>query len=1165
MLEKIIEYAIKNRFLILIATAFILFFGIYSLAKTPLDAIPDLSDVQVIVFTEYSGQAPQVVEEQVTYPLTTAMLAVPGAKVVRGYSFFGFSFVYIIFDDGTDLYWARSRVLEYLNYVSGRLPRGVAPSLGPDATGVGWIYEYALVDRSGKHDLAQLRSIQDWYLRYELTSVEGVAEVASVGGFIKQYQVAVDPNKLLALNIPLSKVKMAIQRSNRDVGGKLVEMSETEYMVRGLGYIKNVEDLQHIPLGVDNTGTPILIRDVADVHLGPELRRGLVELNGEGEVAGGVVIMRFGENALATIDRVKEKLESLKAGLPEGVEIVPTYDRSGLIQRAVATLSGKLIEESIVVALVCIVFLLHFRSAFVAIFTLPLGILMAFIVMKFQGLNSNIMSLGGIAIAIGAMIDAAIVMIENAHKHLEKNAEDRDHWEVITIAAKQVGPALFFSLLIITFSFLPIFTLQAQEGRLFRPLAFTKTYSMAAAAILSVTLVPVMMGYFIRTTILPATWTRKKQIRVSIASAVGTFMVFWLGAKLFSFTLLESFGLPLAIIMGTAIFVTLWPQAVSPEEKNPVNRFLIRIYHPVILWVLRHKTVTIASAVLVMMTMFPFRSWVVDPLPKGLVKSTLGMADVFFPLDKIGGEFMPPLYEGDLLYMPTTLPGISISKAREVLQQTDKIIKSFPEVHRVFGKIGRADTATDPAPLSMLETTIMLKPEEEWRMVPVQRFFSRWPSFLRWPLSLFWPVEQRITHKQLEGELNKAIQFPGVTNAWTMPIKTRIDMLATGIKTPVGIKIMGPDLTTLSSLGQEIEAVVRQIPGTASAYAERVVGGYYLNYEIDREAAARYGLTIGDVQDVIMSAVGGMNVSETVEGLERYPINVRYGRELRDSLAGLERILIAAPTGAHIPIAQLATIRIEQGPPVIKSENSRTSAWIYIDLEGVDVATYVKQAKDIIERDVKMPPGYNLVWSGQYEYMERANKRLAVVVPVTLLIIFLLLYLNFKNAAESLIVMLSLPFAIVGGVWFIYLLGYDTSIAVGVGFIALAGVAAETGVIMLIYLDEALSHALLEKNGELTRDDLYNAIIFGAVERVRPKMMTVIAIMAGLLPIFWGHGTGADTMRRIAAPMIGGMVSSTILTLIVIPAIYAVWKSWSLKLGQGEGNNVHDDHGRYPA
>ena len=1165
MLEKIIEYSIKNRFLILIATAFILFGGIYSLAKTPLDAIPDLSDVQVIVFTEYSGQAPQVVEEQVTYPLTTAMLAVPGAKVVRGYSFFGFSFVYIIFDDGTDLYWARSRVLEYLNYVSGRLPRGVTPSLGPDATGVGWIYEYALVDRSGKQDLAQLRSIQDWYLRYELTSVEGVAEVASVGGFVKQYQVDVDPNKLLALNIPLSKIKRAIQRSNRDVGGKLVEMSETEYMVRGLGYIKNVEDLQNIPLGVDDTGTPILIRDVANVHLGPELRRGLTELDGEGEVAGGVVIMRFGENALATIERVKEKIESLKAGLPEGVEIVPTYDRSGLIQRAVATLSGKLIEESIVVALVCIVFLLHFRSAFVAIFTLPLGILMAFIVMKFQGLNSNIMSLGGIAIAIGAMIDAAIVMIENAHKHLEKNVEDRDHWEVITIAAKQVGPALFFSLLIITFSFLPIFTLQAQEGRLFSPLAFTKTYSMAAAAILSVTLVPVMMGYFIRTTILPHAWTRKKQVRVSIASAAGTFVFIWLGSKLFSFTLLESFGLPLAIIMGVAAFVTLWPQAVSPEEKNPVNRFLIRIYHPVIVWVLRHKTVTIASAVLVMMTMLPFRSWFVDPLPQGLVKSAVEKMDVFFPLDNIGGEFMPPLYEGDILYMPTTLPGISISKAREVLQQTDRIIKSFPEVHRVFGKIGRADTATDPAPLSMLETTIMLKPEEEWRMIPVPRFFSGWPKIFRWPLSLLWPEERRMTHKHLEGELNKAIQFPGLTNAWTMPIKTRIDMLATGIKTPVGIKIMGPDLSTLSSLGQEIEAVVRQIPGTLSAYSERVVGGYFLEYVIDRHAAARYGLTTGDIQDVIMSAVGGMNVSETVEGLERYPINIRYGRELRDSLAGLERVLIATPSGAHIPIAQVATIRIAQGPPVIKSENSRTSAWIYIDLEGVDVATYVKQAKDVIAEKVNMPAGYNLVWSGQYEYMERANKRLAVVVPITLLIIFLLLYLNFKNVAESMIVMLSLPFAIVGGVWFIYLLGYDTSIAVGVGFIALAGVAAETGVIMLIYLDEALSHVLLEKNGELTRDDLYNAIIFGAVERVRPKMMTVIAIMAGLLPIFWGHGAGADTMRRIAAPMIGGMVSSTILTLIVIPAIYAVWKSWSLKIGQGEGNNVHDDHGRYPA
>lgn len=1147
MLEKIIDYSIKNRFLITLATVFILLWGIYSLAKTPLDAIPDLSDVQVIIFTNYPGQAPQVVEDQVTYPLTTAMLAVPGSTVVRGYSFFGFSFVYILFEDGTDLYWARSRVLEYLNYVSGLLPEGITPSLGPDATGVGWVYEYALIDRSGKNDLAQLRSIQDWYLRYELTSVEGVSEVASVGGFVKQYQVDIDPNKLLAYNISLSKVKRAIQRSNNDVGGRLIEMSEIEYMVRGLGYIKSIEDIKNIPLGVDDTGTPIMIRDVANVHLGPELRRGLTELNGEGEVAGGIVIMRFGGNALATIDRVKQKLEDLKAGLPEGVEIVTVYDRSGLIKRAVATLKEKLIEESIVVALVCIIFLLHFRSAFVAIFTLPVGILMALIIMNLQGLNANIMSLGGIAIAIGAMIDAAIVMIENAHKQLEKGQEDRSHWDIITIAAKQVGPALFFSLLIITFSFLPIFTLQAQEGRLFRPLAFTKTYSMAAAALLAVTLVPVMMGYFIRTTLLPDGWSRKKQRIVAVAISTSMSIAFWLISVTFPFTLLESFGLPLAIIIGAFAMMLLWPQAVSPEEKNPLNRFLIWSYRPIIQWVLRHKAVVIAAAFLfIAITLFPFRSRVIDTLPESFLKTATEKVDFLFPLEKIGGEFMPPLYEGDLLYMPSALPGISITKARELLQQTDKIIKTFPEVHHAFGKIGRADTATDPAPLSMIETTIMLKPDEEWRMVPVKRFFSTWPEIIRQPLLKIWPEERRITPKELADEMNKAIQFPGITNAWTMPIKTRIDMLATGIKTPVGIKIMGDNLNTLSELGERIEAVVGRIPGTLSVYSERVVGGYYLDYEIDRKAAARYGFTVGNIQDVIQSAVGGMNVTETVEGLERYPVNIRYGRELRDSIAKLERVLIATPSGAQIPMAQVASIRIKQGAPVIKSENSRMSAWIYVDLAGIDVATYVKNARKVIAREVELPAGYNIVWSGQYEYMERANKRLAVVVPITLLIIFLLLYFNFKNVIEAIIVMLSLPFAIIGGIWFIYLLDYNMSIAVGVGFIALAGVAAEIGVLVLIYIDHAIEKRVLE--GRMNnREDLYDAFVEGTSERVRPIMMTVTAIIAGLLPLFWGHGAGADTMRRIAAPMIGGMVSSTVLTLIVIPTIYALWKSRGLK------------------
>lgn len=1065
MIKKIIELSINNRFLVILFTFIAIAAGIWSMKETPLDAIPDLSDVQVIIFTEYPGQSPQVVEDQVTYPLTTAMLSVPFAKVVRGYSFFGFSFVYIIFEDGTDMYWARSRVLEYLNFVSARLPQGIRPTLGPDATGVGWIYEYALVDKTGKHDLAQLRSIQDWYLRYELQTVPGVSEVASIGGFVKQYQVEVDPNKLIAYGIPLSKIKTAIQRSNRNVGGRLVEMAETEFMVRGLGYIKNIDDVKSIPLGVDGNGTPILVRDVAYVHLGPELRRGIAELNGEGEVAAGIVVMRFGENALEVIENVKRKLELLKKGLPEGVEIVPVYDRSGLIHRAIDTLKEKLIEESIVVALVCIIFLLHLRSALVAIVTIPVGILIAFIVMNQQGINANIMSLGGIAIAIGAMIDGAIVMIENAHKHHEKlvgrkaadmlessgeEYEDKEaalhnlykevrltsieRWQIVMDSSKEVGPALFFSLLIITFSFLPVFTLQAQEGRLFAPLAFTKTYSMAAAALLAITTVPVLMGYFVR-------------------------------------------------------------GYIMPERKNPINRFLIRAYRPFIDFVLKFRKSTILVAIIVMLL-------------------------ALYPLKQIGSEFMPPLNEGDLLYMPTTLPGISITKAKELLQQTDKIIKTFPEVERVFGKVGRAETATDPAPLSMLETTITLKPESEWR--------------------------QGMTIEKLTEELDQAIQFPGVTNAWTMPIKTRIDMLSTGIKTPVGIKIAGEDLNVLEKLGEEIEAVMQEIPGTLSAYAERVTGGNYLDYDIDREAAARYGLTIGDVQDVIMTAIGGSNITYTVEGLERYPINLRYQRELRDDISSLERILIPTPRGEHIPIGQVARISIKKGPPGIKSENARLNAWIYVDIKGIDVGTYVKNAKKVVDEKINIPAGYSLIWSGQYEYMERAEKRLKIVVPITLVIIFLLLYFNFKNFTESLIVMFSIPFALVGGIWFIYLLGYNMSVAVAVGFIALTGVAAETGVIMLLFLDEAYKER--KERGQMNcLSDLREAVMEGAVERVRPKMMTVVAIMAGLLPILWGHGTGSQVMKRIAAPMVGGMVSSTILTLLVIPVIYIIWKSWEMK------------------
>jgi Cu(I)/Ag(I) efflux system membrane protein CusA/SilA len=1032
MIKKIIDLSIKNKFLVILMTLFVIAAGTYAMLKTPLDAIPDLSDAQVIIFTEYSGQAPQVVEDQVTYPLTTAMLSVPFAKVVRGYSFFGISFVYIIFEDGTDLYWARSRVMEYLNYVSGRLPKGVTPSLGPDATGVGWVYEYTL--ESDRHDLSQLRSIQDWFLRYELASVAGVAEVASIGGYVKQYQVIVDPNKLIAYNLPLQKVKMAIQRSNNDVGGKLVEMGETEFMVRGLGYIKSVEDLNNIPLDVDQRGTPILLRNVAMIKIGPELRRGIADNNGTGETVGGIVVMRYGENALKVIENVKKRLDQLKSGLPEGVRIKSVYDRSSLILRAVDNLKRTLIEECVIVAVVCIVFLLHFRSAFVGIFILPVGVLISFIIMERQGINANIMSLGGIAIAVGAMVDAAVVMIENAHKHIEHDGGKKPHWDLIADAAKEVGPSLFFSLLIIAISFLPVFMLEAQEGRLFRPLAFTKTYAMVGSSLLSVTIVPVLMGYMIR-------------------------------------------------------------GKIRPEEKNPVNRFLIWIYHPIIKLVLKAKILVVLLAVVVLVV-------------------------TYIPWKRIGSEFMPPLNEGDLLYMPTTLPGISVTKAKELLQQTDRIIATFPEVHHVFGKIGRAETATDPAPLSMIETTIMLKPESEWR--------------------------EGMTMEKLVNELNKAIQFPGLTNAWTMPIKTRIDMLSTGIKTPVGIKLMGEDLQVLSDLGEEIEAVMRQVPGTLSVYSERVTGGNYLDFRIKRKEAARFGLTVGDVQDIIITAIGGMNITQTVEGLERYPVNLRYGSELRDTPEKLRRILVPTPTGAQVPITQVADIRILKGPPVIKSENARKNAWIYVDITNIDVGTYVKKAQEVVREKIKLPPGYSMIWSGQYEYMIRAQKRLMIVVPMTLIIIFLLLYFNFKNVADSLIIMLSVPFSLTGGLWLMYLLGYNMSVAVGVGFIALAGVAAETGVVMLIYLDIAYRKYKARYGDAFSKRHLQEAIEEGAALRVRPKMMTVVAIMAGLMPIMWSHGTGSEVMKRIAAPMVGGMVSATILTLIVVPAIYGLWKEWNL-------------------
>lgn len=1057
MLEKIIELSIRNKFMVIMLTIFAIVAGIYSLRNTPLDAIPDLSDVQVIVFTEYPGQAPQVVEDQVTYPLTTQMLAVPHAKTVRGYSFFGYSFVYIIFEDGTDLYWARSRVLEYLNYASGKLPAGVNPSLGPDATGVGWIYQYVL--ESDRHDLQELRSIQDWYLRYELTAVDGVAEVASIGGHVKQYQVALDPKRLMAYDISISKVKKAIQRSNSDVGGRLLEMAETEFMVRGLGYISSVADVENVVVDVDDSGTPILVRDIAKVRLGPELRRGLAESDGEGEAVGGIIVMRVGENALATINNVKDKLEELKAGLPEGVTIKSVYDRSGLIERAVDNLTFKLIEECIVVALVIIVFLFHLPSALVVIVTIPVAILISFIIMNSQGINANIMSLGGIAIAIGAMVDAAIIMIENAHKHLERDRGKKPHTQIIMEAAKEVGPTLFFSLAVITVSFIPVFTLTEQAGRLFKPLAFTKTYAMGAAAILAVTLVPVLMVWFVR-------------------------------------------------------------GKITPETANPINRFLIRLYHPAVDFVLKWRKTTIFVAFM-------------------LILSTA------WPISKMGSEFMPPLYEGDLLYMPTTLPGISVDKARELLQQTDRIIATFPEVHHVFGKVGRADTATDPAPLSMLETTIMLKPEDEWRKVPVDRFFSDWPGGLKKPLNWLWPEEKTISVDELITELNNSIQFPGLTNAWTMPIKTRIDMLSTGIKTPVGIKIMGNDLATLSRIGEQVEAVVSELPGTLSAYAERVVGGNYIDFTIDRLAAARYGLTVGDVQDVIETAIGGMNITETVEGLERYPVNIRYALDYRDSLPALKRVLIPTPSGAHIPMSQVADIQITKGPPGIKSENARRTAWIYVDIKGIDVGTYVKQAKQAVTEQIQLPSGYNIIWSGQFEYMEEAKKRLALIIPLTVLIIFVIIYVSTKSLIKTCIVFTAVPFSMVGAFWYLWYLDYNMSVAVWVGLIALAGLDAETGVIMILYL--GLAEKLWGDKGRLNnRGDLMQAIHHGAVKRIRPKVMTIGTIIVGLAPIMWSTGAGSDVMKRIAAPMVAGVTTSGLMELLVYPVIWYLWKGYKL-------------------
>ena len=1031
MIAQLIRWSANNRLLVLLATLMVIAWGVFAMLKTPLDAIPDLSDTQVIIRTQWAGQAPQIVENQLTYPLTTTMLSVPGVKTVRGYSFFGDSFVYILFNDGTDQYWARSRVLEYLSQISSKLPKGANPSLGPDATGVGWVYEYALVDKSGKHDLGELRALQDWFLKFELKTIPGVAEVATLGGMVRQYQVQVDPDKLRNYRIPLSKVVSAIQSANQETGGAVVETAEAEYMVRAHGYLESLEDFRNIPLMVSTSGTPILLSDVAHIQIGPELRRGVTELNGQGEVTGGVIVMRAGQNALEAIDAVKAKLATLKKSLPEGVEVVTTYDRSQLIKRAVDNLTHKLIEEFIVVALVCAVFLWHFRSALVAIVALPIGVLVSFIVMYYQGVNANIMSLGGIAIAIGAMVDAAIVMIENAHRQLEhyKNEygepSNSQRVKVIIDAASEVGPALFFSLLIITLSFIPVFTLEAQEGKLFAPLAFTKTYAMAAAAGLSVTLIPVLMTIFIR-------------------------------------------------------------GHIRPEHHNPLNRWLIAIYKPLLSKVLHYPKVTLGVAlILVLIT--------------------------FYPLSKLGSEFMPPLDEGDLLYMPTALPGLSVSKASEILQLSDRLIKTVPEVKSVFGKTGRAETATDPAPLEMLETTIQFKPREEWRA--------------------------GMTPEKLVKELDARLKIPGMANVWVQPIRNRIDMLSTGIKSPVGIKIGGADLATLEKLGEEVERLMKKVPGASSVIAERVTGGRYIDIKIDRLKIARYGLNIDDVQMLVSTAIGGDNIGEKIEGLARFPINVRFPRELRDSVEKLKSLPIITEQGATVPLGEVAEVKVTDGPPMIKSENARPNVWVYVDIQDRDLGGFVKDAKAILDKDLQLPAGYSLAWSGQFEYFERASKRLSYVVPMTLGIIFIMLFLAFKRMTPAIIILVSLPFALVGAVWFLYLLGHHFSIASGVGMIALSGLAAEFGIIMLVYLDDAIER--YRAAGKLNnKEDLYAALIEGAALRVRPKAMTVAVILAGLIPILIGTGTGSEAMSRIAAPMVGGMLTAPLLSLFVLPAAY---------------------------
>ncbi len=1080
MIERTIAWCARNRFFVFLGLIFAVAWGVYALKNIPLDAIPDLSDVQVIVFTEWPGRAPDLVEDQVTYPIVTAMLAAPKVKTVRGYSFFGLSFVYIIFRDGTDMYWARSRTLEYLSGIEGSLPAGTHPVLGPDATGVGWGFEYALVDKTGHNSLADLRSFQDWHLRYWLESVPGVAEVASIGGFVKQYQVEVDPDALLAYNIPFHNVVAALKRSNNDVGGRVLEMSEHEYMVRGRGYIKSLSDIEDVPIGVDPGGVPVLIKNVARVHYGPDMRRGVAELDGEGETAGGIVIVRYGANVLQVLDAVKKKLAEVQAGFPPGVRVVTTYDRSGLIHRSIDTLKHKLLEELLIVSLVIIVFLWHFRSALIPILSLPIAALLAFIPMYYMGLSANIMSLGGIAIAIGAMVDAAVIMVENAHKRLEQ-------WEaggkreridgVILGATQEVGRPLFFSLLVIAVSFMPVFTLQAQEGRLFKPLAFTKNFSMAFAAVVAVTLVPVLMQLFLK----PARELRLRSKRLS---------------RLVNF---------------------FWAGRIYPEEEHPVSRALFRVYEPALRWVLdRRKAAIVASVALILLTLPIF--------------------------GRLGSEFMPPLNEGDLLFMPSTLPGIAIEPAKRLLQEQDRIIKTFPEVEHVFGKIGRARTPTDPAPLEMAETIIKLKPPRDWPAVAREHHF----------LGLHWTTRRPRTWEELVAALNRALQFPGTTNAWTMPIKARIDMLTTGIRTPVGIKIFGADLAKIQEIGRKIESVLPGLPGTRSVYFERVTGGYYVDFTVRREEAMRYGLTVGDVEDVIETAIGGMNVTTTVEGRERYPVNVRYFRGLRDDLERLKRVYVATPTGAQVPIVQVADIKIVTGAPSIKDEEGMLTGWVYVDLDpSQDIGGYVGAAKAIVAKEVALPPGYSLQWSGEFEYMQRAKKRLLLVIPLTVLIIFVLLYLNTKSLVKTGIVLLAVPFSLVGAVWLLWLLGYNMSVAVWVGIIALAGVDAETGVIMLLYLDLAYEERVRQgKMGTLA--DLEEAVMHGAVKRIRPKMMTVLCLFMGLLPIMWAStaSAGADVMKRIAAPMVGGIFTSFLLELLIYPSIYTVWK-WRFEMRRG--------------